>query len=195
MALLVLEGSPASGVRGTDGGLAARTGHLVMKIQQGTGSRSGYGAMLGRDLLKLASNVLELVQLGVGVIAGRGGGLGLGIEGIRLWHVLLVLTDGCVDYRIRPDALGVLARWRSIPLPVALLLVMLLQLLLVAQSRVLLKDVRSGLSLIHGTVFRLRITAVAGRCGARSKALPLDALVVQRLTIEGEHSSRTSGFP
>jgi len=31
--LLALEGSPASGVRGTDGGLAARTGHHVMQIQ------------------------------------------------------------------------------------------------------------------------------------------------------------------
>lgn len=153
--------------------------------------------MLGRDLLELAGNVLELVQLGIGVIAGRGGGLGLGIEGVRLRHILLVLPDGRVDHRVRPDALGVLAGWRTVsfPLPVALLLVVLLQLLLVAQPRVLLEDVRPGLALVHGAVLRLGVAAIAGRGGAGRKALPLDALVVQRLPVEGEHGPGSSGLP
>jgi len=47
--------------------------------------------MLGRDLLKLAGDVLELVELGIGVIAWRGGGLGLGIEGVRLGHLFQII--------------------------------------------------------------------------------------------------------
>jgi len=64
-----------------------------MQIQQGPRPRprSGYGAVLGRDLLKLAGNVLELVELGIGVIAWRGGGLGLGIEGVRLGHLFQIV--------------------------------------------------------------------------------------------------------
>jgi len=108
---------------------------------------------------------------------------------IYLGHVLLVLPDGRVDHRVGPNALGVLARGRTIPL-----LVVLLQLLLVAQTRVLLEDVCSGFPLVHGTVLRLRIAAVAGRRGAGGKAFPLDALVVQGLAIEGEHGAGPSGL-
>lgn len=72
VARLVLERTSSGRVRGTYGRLTARTGHHVMQAQHRTRPRAGSRAraVLWRNLLELAGDVVELVQLGVGVVAG-----------------------------------------------------------------------------------------------------------------------------